>query len=150
MYHANGNILKLIKGKKISIRVPITIRKVELLSKVIDKHADHDRHFHRYGNYALVYPNWTEVLTLPGKLTTLFQMDNYKEEIGKPWNRMNSYRVDRALLELCNMPDEEQFETDPDIIRNAKKYSGIKCSMLQNWTSRVYLRPWPSDCFKCS
>eukprot|EP00794_Sanderia_malayensis_P006545 gene6544-7283_t len=120
MYHANGNILKPIKGKNMSIRVPITIRKVELLSKVTDKHVDHDRHFHRYGDYALVYPDGTEVLTLPGKPTTLFQLDKYKEEIGKPWNRINLYIVDRASLELCNMPDEEQFETDPDIIRNAK------------------------------
>ena len=43
MYLADGNTLKPIKGKNMPIQVPVAIRKLELLSKSIDKHADHDR-----------------------------------------------------------------------------------------------------------
>ena len=97
------------------IQVPVAIRKLELLSKSIDKHADHDRRFQGYGDYALVYPDGTEVLTLPGQPSALFQLDKYKEEVKKPWNRINLYIIfiDRPTLELHNQ-DEHFDDLDPE------------------------------------
>ena len=125
MYLADGNILKPIKGKNMPIQVPVAIRKLELLSKSIDKHADHDRRFQSYGDYALVYPDGTEVLTLPGQPSALFQLDKYKEEVKKPWNRINLYIIDRPTLELYNQDEhfdnlDPEFEESVSVLQTSK------------------------------
>ena len=107
------------------IQVPVAIRKLELLSKSIDKHADHDRRFQKYGDYALVYPDGTEVLTLPGQPSALFQLDKYKEEVKKPWNRINLYIIDRPTLELYNQDEhfdilDPEFEESVSVLQTSK------------------------------
>ena len=92
------------------VRVPAWVRKLELLNKGIEKHAAHDRNFDRYGDYALVYPDGTEVLTLPGKPAQLFQLDKYKEDFGKPYNRITLFLVERETLEV----NKEYLSSDSD------------------------------------
>ena len=103
--------LKPVKGKIMMVRVPVCIRKLELLNKGIEKHSAHDRSFDRFASYALVYPDGTEVLTLPGQPTQLFQLDKYKEDIGKPYNRITLYLVEREMLEMNR---EDQSDSDLD------------------------------------
>ena len=93
------------------VRVPVCIRKLELLNKGIEKHSAHDRSFDRFASYALVYPDGTEVLTLPGQPTQLFQLDKYKEDIGKPYNRITLYLVEREMLEI-NREDQSDYDLD--------------------------------------
>ena len=69
----------------------------------------------RFQKYALVCPDGTEVLTLPGQPSALFQLYKYKEEVKKPWNRINLdlYIIDRPTLELYNQ-DEDFDNLDPE------------------------------------
>ena len=51
----NKGELKPIKGKTMLVRVPVNVRKLDLLEKSVEKHAAHDRTFDRYESYALLY-----------------------------------------------------------------------------------------------
>ena len=104
--------LKPNKGKGMLVRVPVNIRKADLLQKSIEKHAAHDRNFDRSENYAILYTDGTEVLTLPGDHTQLFQLDKYKEDVAKPYNRITFYLVERSILEQIkgDSSDSSDFE----------------------------------------
>ena len=47
------------------VRVPTTIRKLELLKLSYDKHCAHDRTFDKDADYTLAFPDGTEIITLP-------------------------------------------------------------------------------------
>ena len=94
-------ILKLSEGvlepaeeKVMLVRVPKDISKLQLLSNPIDKHAAYDKKIDPYASYALAYPEGSEVLTIPGQPSQLFQLDRYKEDISKPCNRITLYLVE--------------------------------------------------------
>ena len=70
----NKGELKPIKGKTMLVRVHVNVRKLDLLEKSVEKHAAHDRTFDRYESYALLYPDGTEVLTLPGNPITVLHL----------------------------------------------------------------------------
>ena len=103
----NG-VIKPLKGKAMTIRVPSDIRKLQLLRKAIERHQAYDRKFDPDAGYTIAYPDGTEILTLPGQSTQIFQLDKYKEDIGKPYNRISFYLVKREEL-LC-----EGKEDDPE------------------------------------
>ena len=71
MRFQNGS-LRPMKGKMMTVRVPATIRKVELLQISLGKHGKHGRSFDRFGDYTLAFPDGIEILTIPGKPTELF------------------------------------------------------------------------------
>lgn len=115
--------LKPVKGKAMIVRVLPDIRKQELLKKGIEKHAAYDMNFQPYENYVLLYPDGTEVLTLPGQPTQLFQLDKYKEDIGKPYSRISLYLIERELLD-GHSDDTESGNSDPE--DNPKSTSASK------------------------
>ena len=78
------------------LRTVPTINKVKLLEKSIDKHAAHDRSFAPYQEYTLTYPDGTEIFTIPGKLNKSFTLERYKNEVGKPYNRITLYLALRS------------------------------------------------------
>ena len=88
-----GNTLKPIRGKTLPVRTVLTIHKVALLEKSIDKHAAHDRSFAPYQGYTLTYQDGTEIFTIPGKPNESFTLEKYKNEVGKPYNHITLYLV---------------------------------------------------------
>ena len=110
--------LKPIKGKTMLVRVPVNVRKLDLLEKSVEKHAAHDRNFDRYESYALLYPDGTEVLTLPGNPTQLFQLNKYKEDIEKPYNRIAFYLVERYVIDQSK-GDSSDSSDETDMTRSA-------------------------------
>eukprot|EP00794_Sanderia_malayensis_P001017 gene1017-338_t len=107
----NGS-LRPIKGKTMAVRVPTAIRKVGLLQISVDKHGNHDRNFDRFGDYTLAFPDGAEILTIPGKPTELFQLDKYKEEVCKPYNRIILFLVHRNELHLVQGIDGSPLDSD--------------------------------------
>ena len=93
-------VLKPVRGKVLMIKVAVEAHKLDIVSKGVDKHSAHDRLFNGKQLHTLAYPDGSEVLTLPGKVDEIFQLDKYKEDLGKPYNRITLYLVARSQMEL--------------------------------------------------
>ena len=59
--------------------------------RAIEKHSHHDQSFCDLEEYVLLYPDGKEALFLPGITSTRFQLDSYKEELGKPYSQIIVY-----------------------------------------------------------
>ena len=115
----NKGGLKPIKGKTILVCIPVNACKLDL-EKSVEKHAPHDRNFDRYESYALLYPDGTEVLILPGDQTQLFQLDKYKEDIGKSYKRITFYLVERYVIDQ-SQGDSSSSSDEPDMTKSIYK-----------------------------
>ncbi|KAK3732455.1 hypothetical protein QZH41_004291 [Actinostola sp. cb2023] len=124
----NG-VVKPVKGKVMTVRVSTDIRKVQLLRKAIDRHEAYDRKFERNAGYTLAYPDGTEILTLPGQPSQLFQLNKYEDVekniqshlllLGK--ERRSSKETSATLEDVLvfitetSMPPPLGFDTTPTI-----------------------------------
>ena len=97
--------LKPVRGKKLPLWW--------LKKGAIEKHSHHGQSFCGLEEYALLYPDGKEALFLPGITTTRFQLDCYKEELGKPYSQ---------ILYLCSTSefnnvscDAIEFNPDPKL-----------------------------------
>ncbi|KAK3724043.1 hypothetical protein QZH41_000911, partial [Actinostola sp. cb2023] len=124
-------VLKPCKGKVMIVRVPTNIRKLDLLRKGIEKHAAYDKHFDPHEGYTLAFPDGSEVLTIPGQPTQIFQLDKYKEDIGKSYNRLTLYLVERALLERKDS-DEDSEGSDSDDLQVSLTASTSTCTLTSS------------------
>ena len=83
--------LKPVRGKKLPLKVKTIINYEDLKKSAIGKHSHHDQSFCGLEEYALLYPDGKEALFLPGITSTRFQLDSYKEELGKPYSQIVLY-----------------------------------------------------------
>ena len=90
MKNVNLN-LKPVRGKKLPLKVKTTINYDDLKKRAIEKHSHHDQSFCDLEEYVLLYPDGKEALFLPGITSTRFQLDSYKEELGKPYSQIVLY-----------------------------------------------------------
>lgn len=82
--------------------------KWQLLSEAVKKRTNHDRSFTLLSNeWTLVYPDGTEVLSIPGKDDVLFTLEGYKQELCKAYNRITLY--------LANPKDVSTFEASRNV-----------------------------------
>ena len=109
--------LKPMKGKAKMVRVSATIRKLELLKVSYEKHCAHDRNFDKEADYTLVYPDGTEILTLPDHPDHIFQLDEYQKDVGKAFNRIALFLLKRSDQELYNQLQQDNgSDTDSDSV----------------------------------
>lgn len=120
-----GNMLKPVRGKTLPVRALPSVNKVELLGKCVDKHAAHDRSFAPCQGHTLVYPDGTEVVTIPGKPTESFTLERYKNEIGKPYNRITLYLALRSDVLSIDVSDSDDAVVVKEIPPKTKR---IECS----------------------
>jgi hypothetical protein len=99
--------LKPMKGKSKMVRVPVTIRKLDLLKVSYEKHCAHDRNFDKEADYTLVYPDGTEILTLPDHPNRIFQLDEYQKDVGKAFNRITLFLLKQSDQELYDQLQQE-------------------------------------------
>ena len=91
----NDNLnLKPVRGKKLLLKVKTTINYDDLKKGAIEKHLHHDQSFCSLEEYISLYPDGKEALFLPRITTTRFQLDSYKEELGKPYSQI--------VIDLCS------------------------------------------------
>ena len=74
---------KPVRRKKLLLKVKITTNYDVLKKRAIQKHSHHDQSFCGLEEYVLLYPDEKEVLSLPKINSARFQLDYYKEELGK-------------------------------------------------------------------
>eukprot|EP00794_Sanderia_malayensis_P012404 gene12404-13689_t len=137
--------LSAVKGKTMSLRVTTTIRKVQLLTMGMDKHGGHDQNFNRFSDYTIVYPDGREILTIPGKPAESFQLDRYKEEGGKPYNRITLFLVGRNELEIVKQVltmaanAKDSLEDAGNVLLNSKtSLDDAYASLIDEASSDIY------------
>ena len=109
MKNVNLN-LKPVRGKKLPLKVKIAINYDDLKKRAIEKHSHHDQSFCGLEEYVLLYPDGREALFLPEITSTRYQLDSYKEELGKPYSQIVLYlcstsRFDNVSCGAIEFPD---------------------------------------------
>ena len=98
----NDNLnLKPVRGKKLLLKVKTTINYDDLKKGAIEKHLHHDQSFCSLEEYISLYPDGKEALFLPRITTTRFQLDSYKEELGKPYSQI--------VIDLCSTSEFDKY-----------------------------------------
>ena len=94
---------KPVRGKKLPLKVHETIDYFSLKRAAVEKHANHDQLFCGLEEYSLLYPDGKEAYFLPGITSSVkFQLDLYKEELGKPYSQIVLYLICSSEVEAAN------------------------------------------------
>ena len=56
----------------------------------IEKHSKYDQEFCALEDYVLLYPDFREVVYLPGS-SNVFQLDKYKHDLAKAYSQISFY-----------------------------------------------------------
>ena len=118
MKNVNLN-LKPVRGKKLLLKVKTTINYDDLKKRAIEKHSHHDQSFCCLEEYVLLYPDGKEALFLPGITSARFQLDCYKEELGKPYSQI--------VLYLCSTSEFDDVSCSAIEISGSKVVSARNC-----------------------
>ena len=82
--------LKYIRGKRLPVKVSDKCSAAELKEAAIEKHSKYDQEICALKDYVLLYPDFKEVLYLPGS-SNAFQLDKYKHDLAKPYLQILFY-----------------------------------------------------------
>ena len=100
---------KPVRSKYLVVKAWPEYNKWQLLSEAVKKHTNHDRSFTSLSDeWTLVYPDGTEVFSIPGNNNILFTLEAYKNEICKAYNRITLY--------LANPKDVSTFEASRNVL----------------------------------
>ena len=143
---------KPVKGKIKMVRVPTTIRKLELLKLSYDKHCAHDRTFDKDADYTLAFPDGTEIITLPDHPNRIFQLDEYQQDVGKAFNRITLFLLKRSDLESYNElrhntsnSDDEAEESTVRQMTVIESFARVTDSTTRNTTKQTTAGPSTSE-----
>ncbi len=81
---------RCVFGKTFPVKVTPDMTYDQVLERSLTKWENYDRTFSRDRGYVLVYPDGKLARTIPGG-SDEFVMGKYKEELGKPYSRINMY-----------------------------------------------------------
>ena len=110
---------KPVRAKYLMVNIWPEYNKWQLISEAIKKHTNHDRLFPSSEDWTLVYPDGTEVFTIPGKDNELFTVDGYKKEMCKAYNRIMLFLASRKDVETFEASGKSDSENDIEIVDNA-------------------------------
>ena len=82
--------LKYIRGKRLPVKVSDKCSATELKEAAIEKHSKYDQEFCSLEDYVLLYPDFREVVYLPGS-SNVFQLDKYKHDLAKAFSQISFY-----------------------------------------------------------
>lgn len=121
MEEADGR-LKKVKGRTLPLMVPTNITAGELLKAATTIHGRHFKQFNQQESYFLLYPDQTVVNTLPGSAEP-FVLNQYKEELGKPFSKLYFWLCSTSDMENLN-GDSDSSEPGPSFLTSTP-YTGI-------------------------
>ncbi|XP_046856047.1 uncharacterized protein LOC124449140 [Xenia sp. Carnegie-2017] len=109
-----------LDGKRLKIRrsslLPVDVRKSDTLVPVknagVQKQLAHNRHLrdHNETEWLLLYPDMDIVGNIPGS-SEKFSVEKYKNELGRPYSRVNLYICKMLDFEVANDLTEDLEET---------------------------------------
>ena len=115
---------KPVRSKYLMVKAWPEYNKWQLLSEAVKKHTNHDRSFTLLSNeWTLVYPDGTEVLSIPGKDDVLFTLEGYKQELCKAYNRITLY--------LASPNDVSTFEASRNLLNQSESDDGEDMQDMQ-------------------
>ena len=84
----------------------------EVFSLALTKREAYDKSFDTKLSWKLVYPDGQLCLTLPGQTEQEFTVQKYKEDLGKPYNRITLYLCPEEpdLLPETDSSDENTYD----------------------------------------
>ena len=100
-------VIKLRRGKTQIITVNSLANKEDIMQKAKAKHASFDQSFDDTLQYSLLYPDFREVVNVPGT-NEKFQLSTYKQAIGKEFKRLTFYLI--PVDDFTDMSDESDSE----------------------------------------
>ncbi|PFX24850.1 Heparan sulfate glucosamine 3-O-sulfotransferase 2 [Stylophora pistillata] len=121
-------VIKLRRGKTQIITVNSLAKKEDIMQKAKAKHASFDQSFDDTLQYTLLYPDFREVVNVPGTNET-FQLSTYKQAIGKEFKRLTFYLIPGD--DFTDMSDE----SDSEAIANPAKQSHL-CEFFSGASNR--------------
>lgn len=105
MRYISPDVATPIRGKALPLKVRKDSEYVEVFAEALVKRQAHDKAFDLNTSWKLVYPDGQLAMTLPGQPEEEFTVRKYKEDLGKPYNRITLY--------LC--PEEPvQFDSETE------------------------------------
>ena len=87
-------IVSIKRGNRLATKIAKKFSSIEVARAAVKKHADHEQFFCGSDEYVLCYPDQKIGQFIPGT-NIEFTVERYKEEIGKPYLKIDSY--------LCNV-----------------------------------------------
>lgn len=103
-----------IRGKTLPLKVKKDSSYSEVFADALVKREAHDKAFDPKTSWKLVYPDGQLALTLPGQPEDEFTLRKYKEDLGKPYNRITLYLCPEEPQQLDS---ETEDESDTRIAR---------------------------------
>ncbi|XP_034562255.1 uncharacterized protein LOC117828943 isoform X2 [Notolabrus celidotus] len=97
---SQNDSLKVVRGRTLPLIVEPDIDALGLRLLAVKKMTDFNNDFQE-GPYVLMYPDKTEVVTIPGT-SRPFILRDYKSEIGKPYSRITLF--------ICLRAEYEQYQ----------------------------------------
>lgn len=104
MKYVSADTTTPVRGKSLPLKVKKDALYAEVFSMALTKREAYDKSFDPKLNWNLVYPDGQLCLTLPGQAEQEFTVRKYKEDLGKPYNRITLY--------LC--PEEPDLVSSED------------------------------------
>jgi len=150
--------LQIIRGSKLPLQVSKQADAKTILKLATKKHGDHDQYFDSKEEYILLYPDTTKVVTVPGCENTLFTLEKYKINFGKPYSKIDLFlcthndleheNIQKMKYELMKPLDDFEMDFNDDIssvdINHNNGFRNIK-DKTENYFSEVDL-----DKFLCT
>ena len=118
--------LKFCQGRNLPVTVPSSASRDDILTKAVTKHANHDKNLIRdVLRYTLLYPDGTEVKTLPGS-SDCFVIYKYKDEIGKSYSRVTLYIATKSDVSDALFSELEEKCTASEISSDDESSTLVK------------------------
>lgn len=111
---------KKLKGKTKQVKVLPSSHKDQILERALKVHASQDDEFDPSCEYALMYPDFNEITTLPAS-NEQFILRDYKQESGKRWARITFLMAKTSDIERW----AEKSDTESSATTGESSFEGI-------------------------
>ena len=102
MRFVGPNVTAPIRSKTLPLKVRKDCGYAEVFTEALVRRQAHDQAFDSRTSWKLVYPDGQLAMNLPGQQEEEFTLRNYKEDLGKPYNRITLYFTQRnRKTSLC-------------------------------------------------
>lgn len=111
-YDGKTKKLKPARGR-LALEISASASSSVILNAAIEKYSAFERSFVKDCEYALLYPDGSEVVNIPGT-SDPFVLSQYKKASGKSYSRITMFMATRKDVLFDSLPKAEDFTSDTD------------------------------------